>query len=460
MLRMERMAQNGQAIAHDEQGRVVFVQGGLPGELATVKLMQSKKRFARGVVKKVLEPSELRVEPPCPVGHLCGGCDLQHVDFESQGEIKTRVILESMARLSKLDLSVDAWFEAPSLSDWRVRATIRAHRMSSGSLKLGMLERGSHRVVDVDRCMVLVEPMQRAMLRLRELCELLEVQQAEFFLELADTSGGVVVTVQRFEATRKRESAAAIAALVDGEGIVGVCVHKSLNDLDLIEGGVTGDCHVMASVALADCPASIASYTLPPRMFRQAHRDLAPVLVERAMRAILASESARRAGLAAPTHSLCVTEFFSGCGNFTFAMARALAASSPRIVAMEGEREAVEIARDLVSQAGLTETIEVLDHVDLFSSEGLERVFSHERVDAPGGVIFLDPPRAGARELCEVLAGASCRASSIVYVACDAMTLARDLEVLCGGGWRVERLEMVDMFPGTSHVESVVRLER
>lgn len=281
-LRMERMAQGGQAIAHDAQGRVVFVQGALPEELALVKLLQKKKRFARGVVKKVLEPSELRVDPPCPVGHLCGGCDLQHVEFESHGDIKTRIILESMARLSGLELELAAWFEAPSLGGWRVRATIRAHRMSDGSLKLGMLERGSHRVVDVDRCMVLVEPMQRVMLQLRGLCEAIEVREAEFFLELADASGGVVVTVQRLDAVRKREVEAAFVELVDGEQIVGVVVHKSLIEKELFEVDVIGEGTVEARVALADCPPSIATQRIPARMFRQAHRELSSVLVERA----------------------------------------------------------------------------------------------------------------------------------------------------------------------------------
>lgn len=130
------------------------------------------------------------------------------------------------------------------------------------------------------------------------------------------------------------------------------------------------------------------------------------------------------------------------------------------IVAMEGEREAVETARRLVEAAKLSSVVEVLDPVDLFSPEGLEEVFARQGVNAPSGLVVLDPPRAGAKELCEVLASSACEASSVVYVACDAMTLARDLKILCEGGWSVESMEMVDMFPGTSHVESVVRLER
>ena len=150
VVRAEKMAAGGDAIARIDDGRIAFVRGALPGELVEVEIVQSKKDFVRAVVLDVVEPSVHRVEPPCPA-HVagCGGCTWQHVDDAAQLEIKSAVVLEALTRTGKVIDPVVAL--GSSVPAWAYRTTLR---LAAGSHRLGLRARNSHDVIELAGCPV------------------------------------------------------------------------------------------------------------------------------------------------------------------------------------------------------------------------------------------------------------------------------------------------------------------
>lgn len=150
VVRAEKMAAGGDAIARIEDGRVAFVRGALPGEIVGVEILQSKKDFVRAEVREVIEPSPVRVDPPCPFHAAgCGGCTWQHVADGAQLAMKSAVVLEALTRTGRL---VDPVVElGSSVPPWAYRTTLR---LATGEHRLGLRGRHSHDVVELDACPV------------------------------------------------------------------------------------------------------------------------------------------------------------------------------------------------------------------------------------------------------------------------------------------------------------------
>jgi 23S rRNA (uracil1939-C5)-methyltransferase len=149
---IEKMAAGGDAIAHLPDGRVVFVRGGLPGETVEIDVTSAKRDFARAVVRRVVDPSPWRVDPPCPeVARGCGGCDWQHVAAEGQRQWKLDVVVDALRRTARLPDAAVRWGGA--VPAWGYRTSMRAAGAADGSL--GLRAASSNDVVRIGRCAVL-----------------------------------------------------------------------------------------------------------------------------------------------------------------------------------------------------------------------------------------------------------------------------------------------------------------
>lgn len=157
-LRMERMAQGGDALTHLQDGRVCFVSGALTGELAEVVLSQNKKDFAKGFAKKILEPSKFRTEPQCPFYGKCGGCSMGHATFEFQLEAYRKSIEELFRRFAKTELPASWKIHSGKPYGYRNRA--RLVRIGKG---WGFRETQSHNVIPVAQCKVLTPALNKAL---------------------------------------------------------------------------------------------------------------------------------------------------------------------------------------------------------------------------------------------------------------------------------------------------------
>src|SRR5215210_7187042 len=165
-VRVERILPGGVGLAHAE-GQTLFVSLAAPGDLARVRVDSTRGRAAFATIVEVLEPSPVRVEPPCPYFGRCGGCDFQQLSYEAQLEAKAEIIRDCLRRVAHVELPDEIRVE-PSPEVWRYRSRARWQHDPRRRL-LGYYERGSHRVCDVADCPVAAPPVGERLARLRDL---------------------------------------------------------------------------------------------------------------------------------------------------------------------------------------------------------------------------------------------------------------------------------------------------
>ena len=423
---IDNLANGGDGAGRLPDGRIVFVPRTVPGEKVEIELTRSKKAYAFGRLLRILEPSPARVEPDCPHFARCGGCQFWHMTYEAELQAKSQAAAEAIARVGGVDLPEPELMEAPSVVDYRARATFHRRKSSDKAGVLGFFAPGTNRVVDIAGCPIADPLLNDA----RDLVApaVRDLDAAEVFVETAG-GGEVVVTVStKAKGDAFERCAARLADLVDRQALVRGAELLGPEDRHLSFGEPVID----ATEALV---AGLRHFVVPAGRFRQANPAMNRRLVAR-VRERLASLGGTR-----------LLELFAGMGNFTLA----LAPDFERIWAVEADPDAVQTGRALVEADRLNHIY--FQRYDL--SGGVEAIWPGPDVD----VILLDPPRGGAADACADLATRE-GLKGIVYVSCDAACLGRDLKTLSAGGWVVRSLDFVDLFPRTTHVETVAVLTR
>ena len=394
-LRIESLGKGGDSVGRADDGRVVFVDGGAPGDLVLVELTEQKARFCRGTVKEVLEAGASRVQAPCVYAERCGGCPWQSVAMSAQLAAKQQIVERA---LRKLGAPVDALLPSAAEVGYRGRAT-----MSVRHGKLGFFGRRSHDAIEVETCIAL-EPALDAALRQARVGLALELGE-EGSMRGTCAPSGVHLSMSAGRGADVPALHARAQRLVD-EGMVGVLVDGRVFGAPLLEAG---------------------SFLVSSDGFRQANGAQNAVLRR------LVTELLHPAGRE-------VLELYCGDGNFTRDLVGA-----KRLVAVEEDAAAIARLRKNVPSATAVNA-----RVERDVQQRMQRGERYERV-------LLDPPRAGAKDAVPAIAGLG--AERIVYVSCDVATLARDLEAFATLGYRTTRVVPVDLMPHTDHVEVVALLE-
>lgn len=402
---VEALAASGDGVVR-VNGRSAHVPGVLPGERVRLAV-------ARDVVSlvEVIERSPTRVEPPCPVFSRCGGCAWQHASPEAQRDARLALLRRALPReLREVDI---AWHGSPSPWGWRTRARL-AWETHQGAVRLGHRARGSHEVVPSLACAVLDPVLDGA---LAALTAGLGAIARRGEVSLAVGAEGLPVVCVYPEGTMGAEGYRA-AETLRTKGFAGLALHVA----GVEAPAVWGDARPVVT------GADGAPLRIGIDGFAQAHATLNRALAEHVV--ARADAKGRR-----------VLELYAGAGNFTVGLARA----SSAVTAVESDGGAVEAMRENLARRGI-ENVTV------------RRESAEACADAKGDVVVLDPPRTGAREVCEALAKRS-NVRTVVYVSCDPPTLGRDLAALAGR-YAVRDVAAFEMFPQTAHVETVVTLER
>ena len=415
-LRIERYADQGRCVSHLEDGRVVFVRFALPGELVEVLLDEPHgrtDRFATGEVTQVLEANPDRREPVWPLagpltwGGGLGGADLVHVSLPGQLAWKADLIGQQMARLGGVNVQVPV-ARVPGDEElgglhWRTRIELVADDQGRPSMR----RRGSH-----DRL-----PIQTMPLATQELLKLAE--------GLGIWEGGLPAGARiRLAVPQPRDGGPVsdnYALLVNGRLRQG-----SRLLTERLEDGAGPDYQVRADG------------------FWQVHRQ-APVVLTKA---VLNQAERTLDGIAEPV----IWDLYCGSGLFTLPLA-ALADGQARLLAVEGSAGAIASAKNNVKRAGLDRVALRRGDVAKVLAGGPPKGLGHP------DLILLDPPRAGAKAaVCRLLAASG--AGTIIYVACDPTSLARDTATLISLGYSPKRLEAFDIYPMTHHVETLAVFTR
>lgn len=397
-LELSGFAYGGEAFGRDDDGRMVFVAFGLPGERVRVELTESHKRWARGRLLEVLEPSSDRIEARCPHFGHCGGCHYQHMPYERQLEAKRTILAEQLERIGGFS-SPPVEPTVPSPSPWNYRNRLRFHRAAGG--QLSFISWHDKEPFPVEVC-YLPEPEVDALWPVVDLSADSPIGDVEV---RADSSGGAMLVLHS-----------------DREPEIELNLDLPASVVWLTPEGakvLAGDPHLTMRVLERE-------FRLSPGSFFQVNSGLTETLVELVLQALETKPGD------------VVYDLFAGVGLFSAFVAEAGA----QIVAVEESPWAC---------ADFEFNLAEFDRVALYeaSVEAALPAIS----ELPRSVV-LDPPRAGLSTASteELLRRAPER---IVYVSCDPATMARDGKRLSSGGYRLARATPVDLFPQTYHIESL-----
>ncbi|WP_437777577.1 class I SAM-dependent RNA methyltransferase [Sorangium sp. So ce1097] len=437
-LRIDALAVGGAGVGR-LAGEVVFVPATAPGDLVEVELDRSA-RPARGRLLRVVEPSADRVAPPCRFADTCGGCDWMHVRLEAQQAAHEQIIRQAIARatsLAEADLPSIRVHPAPLSLGYRSRARLFA-RAERGEVRAGYRAPRTHAVVAVDRCLVLGDAIATLS---GELPGVLRGAMGEGDVLVSHgASGRPVVEIQW-----RGQLPPAVWKQLDERTARGEWAGARVTLDGAREAASFGD--PRTTIVGADGLPLL----LPPGGFGQPSEEGAAVLAGRA--AALAHLDSSR-----PPH---LVELFAGSGTLSVLLARgaprpaapagAVDAPAPAppglasFTAVELSPEAVACLRQNLAARGLAGKV-------------IEADADRHPIPARADVVVLDPPRGGAPAAASAIAASAARV--VVYVSCDPATLARDLGVILRGGFEITDIEAVELFPQTSHIESIVRLSR
>ena len=441
-LRIDALAAGGAGVARTAGG-AVLIPGAAPGDLVEVHVDRSA-RTARGKLLRVIEPGPDRVEPPCPFVATCGGCDWMHLRLEAQQAAHADIVRQAISRATSVrELPAIRVHPAPAPLGYRTRARFFA-RAERGQVRVGYRSPGTHALAAIDRCLVLDGALAPL---LGDLPGVLRGAAGEGDLLVARGKGDRPVVEIAWRGELPPATWKAVDARVAGGAWAGARV--------TLEG-------VSRPASFGDpSPVVLGADGLPlvlaPGGFGQPSEEGASVLARRVAELARVDPSAPagaepRLSWRRPPH---VLELFAGSGTLSILLARGAPLDAEpgstgegpaSFVAVERSAEAVACLRRNLADRGLRGKAAEAD-ADSYPIP--------PRVD----LVVLDPPRGGASAAARAIAASSARA--VLYVSCDPATLARDLALLLEGGrLEITDVEVIELFPQTSHVETIVRLAR
>jgi 23S rRNA (uracil1939-C5)-methyltransferase len=443
-LTIESLDLEAQGVAHNSEGKVVFVDGALPGEQVQVDVLRRKNQWERARTTSMRRESAQRVVPRCTFFGLCGGCKMQHFHVGAQLAVKQRVMEDNLWHLGKVKPErLLRPIEGPTWGyRYRARLSVR-HVPKKGGVLIGFHERQSSYVADMTSCEVLPRRVSDMLLPLRALIVGMDARDRLPQIELAlgeSPQGLVTALVLRHLEPLSEADKSRLRAFAAVHGVQWWLQPKGPDTVQLLDEG---------GPALA--------YTLPefgvvmpfkPTDFTQVNHAINQALVGQALR------------LLAPRPDERVIDWFCGLGNFTLPIARGAAG----VLGVEGSESLVARARENARLNGL-------DGKAQFAARNLFEMAPTDLAAYGAAASWLvDPPREGAFALSKALADAVQTPDAapgwtppkrIVYVSCNPATLARDAGLLVHqAGYRCTHAGAVNMFPHTAHVESMAVFER
>ncbi|MGR9107236.1 MAG: 23S rRNA (uracil(1939)-C(5))-methyltransferase RlmD [Gammaproteobacteria bacterium] len=431
----ERVIADIETFCHDARGlthidgRVTFVDGGLPGERVELEYSQIKRDFAEARVVRVLEASPLRREPKCESFGICGACSLQHVDPERQIEVKQTILEEQFRRIAHLE-NIAFWppIRGP-LWGYRRKARLSVKFVANKQrVFVGFREKSGRLIADTPRCETLIPEVGERLGEIAEVVQSLSIRDRIPQVEVAAGDSGCVLVFRNLV----EASADDLQRLQDFGRARGFSVYlqpggpESLFPVE--DSGISNLGYAL--------PAHRVSFYFEALQFTQVNCDINRRMVDRAVE------------LLDPRPNDRVIDLFSGIGNFTLPISRYV----DRAVGIEGDKELIAQARKNAEMNGIDNVrFEVADlTTDLTREDWCQDTYTKA---------VLDPARAGAEAVLQYFPRWG--VERIVYISCNPATLARDAAILSRQhGYRLQGAGVMDMFPQTAHVESIALFEK
>ena len=410
-------------------GKTIFVEGALPGERVEFVSHRRKPTYEVARMERLLQASPYRVTPKCPHFGVCGGCSMQHLDSAAQVAAKQRVLESNLWHLGRIKAEQ---LYAPIFGaawGYRLRARLSVHRGQKKGVLIGFHERKSSFVADLRECPNLAPHVSALLLPLRDLVAALSISRALPQIEVAVGEHMTALVLRIMERLTGADETL-LRAFADRHGVVFYLQPQgpaSAYRFYPLEGP-------KLSYRLPDFAIE---HFFSPTEFTQVNFAINRVLVRRAL-ALLDPQAGER-----------IADMFCGLGNFTLPIAR----SGARVVGIEGSAGLVRRAAENAATNGLQSQVDyALANLFEITPKTLAALGHFDQM-------LIDPPREGAVELVNSISVEGPR--RIVYVSCNPATLARDAALLVRQkGYVLRGAGVVNMFPNTSHVESIALFER
>ncbi len=428
IVEIEKLVFGGEGIARLKNGKVVFVPFVLPHEKVKIRVAQETKDFAEAELIEVLEASPHRKEPECKYYGVCGGCQLQHIDYSAQVELKADILRDTFSRLGwKEEIPLEGCIPSPKPLFYRNR--LRLH-VESPPLKMGFVKRKSFEVLGIKRCLLAEESINKALEGLWEsnTWKQLSVYSKRINIESSPAKKKVCMIFWTGLPPLKES----LLHLVE-EVPESACAFYWLRGRRP-KGPFPEDAPYSGRRVFEVLPG--LNYYVQPGVFMQTNWEINRLIIECLLSLGLEAES--------------VLDLHCGMGNFLLPFA--FKGLGKKFLGVDTDTRAIEDAIFTAERCGLSSV------VDFQRKSALEALYEKVKLGETYELVLLDPPRGGCKELMRLLPEVARK--YIVYLSCDAPTLVRDLKLLVEKGYELKKLFLFDMFPQTYHFETLALLER
>lgn len=421
-------------------GLVVFVADAVTGDVVRIKIIKKKKNYAVARVEEIVKKSDIRIDSDCEVFKRCGGCAYRNITYTAETDIKKSLILDAFERIGAIKIKLEDFIGAESRCRYRNKGQFPVSKQN-GQLKIGFFAPRSHNVVDCRNCLLQPEIFSEI---IAEITKFIERENISIYDET--THKGLLrhVYLRIGEATEE----IALCLVINGEKmpkidnlisdltekfsqIKSICVNINKDKTNVILGSKTDI--VYGESYITDILCSL-KFRISPQSFYQVNRAQAHKLYAKALE------------YAALTGKENVVDLYCGAGTIGLSFAK----SAKKVIGVEIVPQAIENARENAKLNNIENAEYICGDAEKASDILLKR---NEKID----VVVVDPPRKGLTPaLVETIV--KINPERIVYVSCDAATQARDCKQFLSLGYKVNKACAVDMFPGTTHVETVCLL--
>jgi len=442
-LRAETLLANGNAICRTDDGFVVFVPSGAPGDVIKAHIIKVTKNYAVAKIEEILQPSPIRFEDGCPFSKSCGGCTFQHISYEKECEFKQNTVNDAFERIGKSDLRIEKFYGAENIRYYRNKAVYPVGVNKDGKAISGFYASMSHRIIEHDECSI----SNTEFAKIRD-CVIDFVNDRSISVYNEESGKGLVRSIHLRSV---KSGDISLSLILNGNTLLSkatedafvkeltarfpsvktILINSNTKNTNVILGDewkiLFGDGYIYDELLGR-------KFRITPASFWQVNRQQAEVLysVAKQYAALKEGES--------------LVDLYCGTGS----VGLCLAEKGTKLFGVEVVEEAAKDAEFNAHLNGIDGKFAALETENALDDEYVKSLCPD--------VITVDPPRKGCVGAVEKIAKLG--AKRIVYISCDPATLARDLGEFETLGYKAVRASAVDMFPRTGHVETVVLLQR
>ncbi len=442
---ISRLSHDGRGVTSSSDGRITFVTGALPGEDITWQPVRKNKKYLDAKVVEVIKNSEDRITPKCSKFLICGGCSLQHLSTEKQLEFKGKIVAELLEHFGGVKASLDASAITAKNYGYRHRARLSVRYVEKkNKVLIGFTEKLSRYIAEIDHCEVLHPKIADLLKPLEELIYNLSVRSEIPQIEVALGDSDLSLTIRHLKELNDNDKTL-LREFAEKNSIILFFQPKGLNsiynfypgEVEFLEYSIwipayAGMTEKDAGMTKDDTGHEI-KYHFKTTDFTQINPSMNQKMVNYALE------------LLDLNNQDIVLDLFCGLGNFTLPIAK-----------QAKKAVGVELSSDMVQRGYHNAKLNNINNANFYQQDLIEigklsssSIWLKECYNK----VLLDPARSGAKEILPTIIEIA--PERIVYVSCNPATFARDAGILCESGYKLNKINLLDMFPHTAHVETI-----